>query len=124
MVKERNFLSVRATGLRTSGNIASMAGEIVEECRKQNIDRVLVDVRELEGHLSIFESFMIPAKLFPRLKDRYVINKAVIVDTEKNRERIQFFESVARARDFNLRSFLDFDKARAWISEDVHTAAL
>jgi hypothetical protein len=122
--KERNFLCVRATGRRTAENIASMAGEIVEECRKQNLDRVLVDVRELEGHLTIFESFMIPAKLFPRLKDRHVINKAVIVDSEKNKERLRFFESVARARDFDVRTFEDPDKAREWISEDVHVAAL
>ncbi len=101
-----------------------MAGEIVEECRKQHFDRVLVDVRELEGHLSIFESFMIPVKLFPRLKERHVINKAAIVDAESNRERIKFFESVARARDFNVCAFGDPDKAREWISEDVHAAAL
>ena len=110
-----DYLAVQATGIRSAENISAMAKEILEECNNAHVDMVLVDVRELQGKISIFDSLMIIVQQFQRLRRPRILRKAVLVDLEERRERSGFFERAARNRSFNLRVFSDMDEARSWL---------
>ncbi len=112
---ESDYVLATASGKRTRKNIAAIAQEIISACEQNHITRVLVDVRELDGHLNIFNSFMFIVTEFPKLRNRKVINKAVIVDLQKRGERLRFFERVARNRGYNIRLFTKFESAKSWI---------
>ncbi len=113
--KEEGFLYVSAKGVRTPDTISSMATEILEACIKHGIDKVLVDVRKLGGRLSIFDSFSIVVKEFPRITKSGAITKAALVEAEERRERYRFFETVARNRKYNIRAFEEIDAAAKWL---------
>lgn len=116
--KEEHYVSAFATGIRNRENISSMAQEILDACKQHQVDKVLIDVREMNGRLSIFDSLAIISKDFSKLKQFRILNKAVIVDAESRRERFSFFEQVARRRGYNIRVFDDVDEAIEWIGKD------
>jgi hypothetical protein len=119
MTKEDGHLLARARGQRSLETVVAVAKEVVGACAKHGYDKVLVDVQNLEGQMGVFDAYAIPAEHFPLLKQLGVLKKAVIVDSEKRRERYVFFESVARGRGFNFRAFSDTDAAVKWLlSED------
>ena len=113
--KEDGYLLARAVGQRTKDAIVTLAKEVVAAATKHDYDRVLVDVRELDGQMGVFDAYSIPVQHFPVLKQLRILTKAVIVDSPKRRERYLFFESVARARGFNFRAFEDVDVAVDWL---------
>jgi hypothetical protein len=114
---EEHYLYVCASGARTRSNVSSMAEAILDACSQNHVKRVLVDVRELTGRLSVFESYSIPVKVFPRLRKRGVLTKAVIVDSGERSDRSRFFESLARKLGFNIRIFEDVDRAIEWLCD-------
>jgi hypothetical protein len=114
-VKEGGHLCVRAKGVRTREAISYILAEILDGCIQHGAAKVLVDVRDLMGRLSIFDSFMIVANEFPNLQRRGVLEKAAIVDRKENGHRFRFFESLARKRGFNLRAFGDTEQATTWL---------
>ena len=118
ITKEDGYLHARASGQRSLDTIIAVAKEVVGASAKHGYDRVLVDVRELEGEMGVFDAYSIPAEQFPLLKKLGVLKKAVIVDSEERRERYLFFESVARSRGFNFRAFGDIDAAVKWLHSD------
>ncbi len=110
-----NHLYVSATGERTRENVAAIAHRIIDACEKNLVKGVLVDVRQLTGRLRVFDSFMIVAIEFPRLKRLGVLSKAAIVDREENRARFAFFERISRNRGFNVRAFSQVSEATEWL---------
>jgi hypothetical protein len=109
------YLHVCATGRRTRQTVAAVAKEILIACVDHGADKVLVDVRGLEGQLSIFDTRSIPIDDFPEIRRAGVLTKAVIVDAEERKWRHRFFESVARRRGYNVRIFTDCDSAVMWL---------
>ncbi len=121
--KEKHFVHARASGKRTRANVSSIAKEIFEACISNQVEEVLVDVRELDGRLSIFDSMMLISIDLLKLKQRGVLKRAAIVDADKRRERFQFFERIAHQRGYNIRLFGDINKALKWICEsERHTS--
>lgn len=120
--KEKDVVYVRASGIRSRETVSSIAHEILDACDKHQVDRVLVNVQELTGRLSIFDSFMLVAEEFPKLKRRQILKKAALVDNRERRERFRFFELLAHNRGYNLRIFDDADEALEWIRGDESTA--
>jgi len=108
-------LLVKATGARTYENVLNMTLEIMEACIQHGTPKVLVDVRDLEGRLNVLDSFTIPDEVFPRIRDRRVIQKSAIVDVEEFQGAYRFFENVAVNRGFNLRIFSDQEEAMLWL---------
>jgi hypothetical protein len=111
ILKEESYLHVRVSGARTRKTIASIATEILDACRRNQVDQVLVDASELSGRLSIFDSFQLVAVQFPKLRRRHVISRAVIVDAEERSERLRFFERIARKRGYDISVFFNVDVA-------------
>lgn len=48
--------------------VRSVSKEIIETCVKAGISKVLVDVREMTGHLSLPEDYQVPARDFHALE--------------------------------------------------------
>jgi hypothetical protein len=115
---EQGYLHACASGTRTLKNVSSIAREILDASIINETDKALIDIRQLEGRLSIFDSLLIITKEFPAIQQLRVLNKAAIVDAEDRRERSEFFERIARSRDYNIRIFEDVQTAIEWISED------
>lgn len=113
--KESNFLSVKISGIRNSKTVSKAAKEIIETCKINKCLKVIIDVRELEGRMSVFESYMLVSREFTRLKQFSSLEKAAIVDNKENKERLKFFERTAKTFGFNIRTFSEPDEAREWI---------
>ena len=73
----------------------ALTSDLLEACREHNVNKALIDVRQLKGRLSVIDSFFIAAKEFANIRKYNVLNKAVIVDAKENEERYRFFENVA-----------------------------
>ena len=117
--KNGHYLLVSASGIRTRETLASIAREVVDACAKHNVDAALVDISNLEGRISISDSYSIATKELPKLNQLGVLKRVLMVDTGKNSERIQFFGRIARSLGINIQVFTDIEKARMSIlSED------
>jgi len=115
-VNEDGFLSVHATGVRTRDAVLAMANEILNTCDKRQYNRVMVDVRKMTGQLNTFETYDMTTVDLTRLR-RFRNIKIALLDLEKNRERVVFFETVSRNMGFNLMAFLDMNDATKWLLE-------
>lgn len=118
ITKENGHIFARLTGLRTLNAVSSAAESILDSCRQLQIEKVLIDIRTLEGRLSVFDSLMLIVEKFPQLQKVHAIKKAAIVDAMTGWERLNFFEGIARQRGYNIRAFTSIDNARKWLSRD------
>ena len=117
---EDRHLRISARGERTRDAVTSIAKEIVEICKQHSADHVLVDVRALQGHLSIFESLTVVATEFQALRRLDVVKKAAIIDRPENASRFRFFEMAARKRHMRFRAFGDGGEAYRWLTSTEH----
>ena len=116
IVNKGQYLHVTASGLRSRKTLVSIAEQVLEECIRDSVDDVLFDSRNIEGRISVFDSYQIVTKDFPRLIKIKKINRMAILDAEDNGYRMHFFESVCQKFGFNFRTFTNYEKAEKWIS--------
>jgi hypothetical protein len=64
IVKEKNYLHICATGVRSLENVVAIAKEVLEACAEKNIGRILVDVTSLVGQLRTIDDYNIAAQEF------------------------------------------------------------
>jgi hypothetical protein len=115
MTKEGELLHVSAVGTRTFKTVISIIKDILQASAQHGTPKVLVDVRALEGRLSIADAFNIPSSEFPKIRDQSILRKGAIVDLKEFEQGYKFFENVAVNRGFNIRIFSDIDEAIAWL---------
>lgn len=115
--RKEGYLQISIVGERSIKNIIDATIAILDECGKQEVMKVVVDITEMTGQLNIPETFELPTKVFPKLRDREVINRAAILDLPTNLKRTRFFETVAQNRGFNLRMFSAEAEAVTWLIE-------
>ena len=115
--KEKGILKVKVSGMRSFKTVLSVITDIQQICLKQNTPRVLIDVRELKGHLKTMEAYELPAFVFPKIRENSIIEKSAIVDLEESRDFFSFFENVSVNRGFNLRVFTDMEDATEWLAD-------
>jgi hypothetical protein len=113
--KEKNILHVKVSGVRNFQNVISIIKDIQQICVKKGTQRILVNVKDLEGHLNTIEAYEIPASVFPKLRKNNIIEKGAIVDREESRKYFSFLENVAVNRSFNLRFFTNIKDAAEWL---------
>jgi hypothetical protein len=113
--KEKGIIYAKVSGIRNFETVSSIIKDIQQICNKERTSRVLVDVRGLEGHLKTIEAYEIPSSVFPRLREKHVIEKSAIVDLEESRKYFSFLENVAVNRSFNLRFFINTEEAIEWL---------
>ncbi len=112
---QNDVLIARVTGSRSSKTVIATAEALISLCNKHQVNKVLVDVRGLEGRLSTADIFFLVTKHFKTLKDLHLRRQAAIVDRNLSEDRHRFLENVALNRDFNFRIFGDFDEAMEWL---------
>ncbi len=115
IVKEKSYLHLCVTGVRSPENVVEIAKEIRETCVEKNIDRVIVDVTSLVGKLRTIDNYKVAAQEFPRFRRLGVLKKAAIVDSSANKDRLSFLETVAINRGYTFRGFLDIEEALEWL---------
>lgn len=111
---ERGVLLVRVTGTRTREAVSAMAPEILEACIEHECNKVLIDVRDLKGRLSTFDSYSVVVHDFPKLRGKG-LGKAAIVDRKRAVVTHWFFETVAKNRGYNVGLFEDPEEAMDWL---------
>ena len=112
---EGSYLFVIASGKRTLESVQSISSTIKEECNAKNVNRVLVDVRKLEGRLGVLDAISLVVGHFTNIRDLRIISKAAILDSELSVERHHFLENLAVNRGFLIRMFDDEGKAKEWL---------
>lgn len=112
--KNEGYLEARVSGKRTRDTVSILTDEIARTCIEAHCSRILVDVRELEGFLKVYDSHYIVTQDFPKLRNKG-IKKVVIVDRAVPGIREWFMETVAVNRGFNLRVFADRKAALEWL---------
>jgi hypothetical protein len=115
---EDGHLSVKAIGARTRENVIGMAQKMVETCHQNRVDIVLVDIREVPGRLSVFDSFALASKEFMELKKKGAVAKAALVDVPERRERSNFFNRATKNLGLNSRIFEREEDALKWLQAD------
>lgn len=108
---EGDVLWVTAAGMRSLQTILAMSKDVFVACLEKGLKKVLIDVVALEGRLDASDAYEIPAKHFPKMRDRGVITHCAIVDLKEYEDSYKFFENVAVNRGFVLRIFSETDEA-------------
>jgi hypothetical protein len=111
---EGDRLSARARGERTRATVTAITMAVYEAALARETPKVLIDVREMQGQLSILDSYLVVTQVFEKLR-RGPLHKAAIVDVQISSRRGWFIETVARNRGFNIRVFADPEQALAWL---------
>ena len=111
---EEEYMMACASGSRTRGVVASLVTEIAQATIEHQKGKVLVDVRELEGRLGVFDSYYLVTKDFQRLRGKGIL-KAAIVDRPLPKMRDWFLETVSQNRGFNLKIFENQETALVWL---------
>lgn len=76
------------------------------------LDRVLVDLRSLEGRLSYPETYF----FMRSIHDGPMPGRTAIVEREEHREWARFHEATSANAGFRVRYFFDLDEALAWLN--------
>jgi len=116
--REDSYLSVIASGDRTRANLKAIAEEIIEVCLNHKVYKIMSDIRNLEGRLTIFDSYTLLSTDLPNLKNKDLIQEAVLIDAENRKERSHFFNKVAKGMNLNIRIFENYEKASDWLHDD------
>ncbi|HEX2697253.1 MAG TPA: hypothetical protein VHM28_06050 [Anaerolineales bacterium] len=107
-----NYLFVEIAGLYSLKLILSTIQKISDNCQHDNLGKVLVDLRELEGDLSIIDRFEIGVEV------ARVIGPKIKVAAVARRSIINYMaETVAVNRGANLKVFSEMGKALNWLEE-------
>ncbi len=117
MQKKEGFLHFTVTGKRNLDSIKEAATRIIQSASQQQIERVLVDIREFlrESAPSALDTYELGSDLLPSLNKR-LLRAAAIVDIEENMESLRFFENVAVNRGYNVKVCTDMDEATKWLT--------
>lgn len=117
---EEGYMMARATGLRTRDVVSSLVAEIAKAAIENQCGKVLIDVRELEGWLGVFDNYNLVTKDFQQLRGKGIV-KAAIVDRPLPKSREWFLEIVSHNRGYNLRIFENPEAALEWLLDQAGT---
>ncbi len=115
--KKDDVLWGTVTGTRSIETVLAVTMDIFAVCAEKKVNKVLIDVRGLEGRLRTMEAHAIPDQHFPKMQNRHVITHAALIDLREFEHSYRFFETVAVNRGFMLRIFSDPDEAVAWLKK-------
>ena len=113
--KDGDVLRVHVTGERTRQALEAVSKDIMEACAQAGTHKLLIDVREFRGRLSLSDNFEVPSKEFRKLPHLNLLAASAVVDDPVNEQRFAFFEDVARAQGYNFRIFGNLTSAIQWL---------
>lgn len=106
-------LEIRISGQAMPHDADVIAREVFEIAEVRRPSRVLIDVTNLQGRLSIVDYYH-ELKNFPLV---HIIIKTAVVDLPENESNYTFQETAMVNVGYQIRFFSDIRKARAWLEE-------
>ena len=114
-----DYLFVKVSGPRTFDNVIAISKEIIKLSIKYDASAVLLEISELEGRLSLLNSWSLVTEDLEYIRKLNIpIKKLALVDTNKYQEGYDFFETIAYNRGYLLKVFENINLAIDWICQD------
>ena len=110
-VFNEGLLEITIKGQGSKDEVKELVLEVIDLAQRSNPENLLIDLRLAQGRLSILETFNIVYN-YPRDTPQI---RTVVVDSEENKSRLKFYETVSVNMGHPFRYFADIDKARAWL---------
>ena len=112
----KEFLRTDVSGNLDLEKSLIILGDLVEECKKNNVDRILIDTREATSNASMLDVWTLAKKLTHSGLKAQV---AVVNRPKDDFDRGAFLELCAMNRGYQLKAFRDFEAAFTWLNEDA-----
>jgi hypothetical protein len=114
-MKDGDILRIRAWGRDESlKDVIIYGSNVLSECLKHDVSRVISDERELEYRIDTVEIYEL-AKIYAELDG--IIEKVAFVCSPDFLADARFMENAAKNRGLIYRAFDDYDLADKWIKE-------
>ena len=114
MDPKANYLHVNASGLRSQDTVKAITMDVFNTALANHLEKVLIDIRELNGIYGIMEIYHLVTEVFKDLRDKGV-KQVAIIDIRRSVTPGWFLETVAQNRGFNFRVFADDAVALKWL---------
>ncbi|MFO1318090.1 MAG: hypothetical protein U1F52_00545 [Burkholderiales bacterium] len=105
------ILVLTVSGVGVGPNADVIADACFQARRASTLDRMLVDIRALEGRLSYPETYF----FMRRLQAEPQPGRTAILEREDYRDWASFHEATSANAGYRLRYFFDLDEATAWL---------
>jgi hypothetical protein len=109
-----NHLYVRASGTRSKESVKALTIEVFNTALAKNLQKVLIDVRELNGMFGFLDIYYLVTEVLKDLRDKGV-NQVAVIDIRRSATPGWFLETVAQNRGFNFRVFAEDEAALKWL---------
>jgi hypothetical protein len=114
-IKDGDILRIRAWGRDESlKDVIIYGSNVLGECLKNDVTRVISDERELEYRIDTVEIYEL-AKIYAELDG--VIEKVAFVCSTDFLEDARFMENAAKNRGLVYKAFDNYEAADKWIKE-------
>ena len=110
----KEFLRTDVSGNLDLERSLILLSNLVEECTKHNVDRILIDTREATSNASMLDVWTLARKLTHSGLRAQV---AVVNRPKDDFDRGAFLELCAMNRGYQLKAFRDFEAAFTWLNE-------
>lgn len=112
-----DYLYAEASGIRSAENLICMVRDYIKANEEYDYQKLLLDIRSMNGQLSTFESYDLCKQLPKKVEGFRPNRKTSVVDSEENRDMSRFIETVLVNMGFNLRFFTNIVDAERWLHE-------
>ena len=106
------YLAARFIGVGVAEEVWRQFELIAEHCKRAKGDKLLIDITEAEGSVSVIDKYLAAEK--SRIFVRYGI-KVVFIETPERMDPRKFFLLAARNRGVNVEAFTDLQAAEEWL---------
>ena len=117
----REFMKTDITGEVDVNATRDMLSQLMAACKRENMTRILIDVREASSHSSVLEVWTL-AKDLGSLGVTHENRVAVLNRPKDHFDRGAFLELCATNRGYQLRAFREFEAAFAWLTSEQEEA--
>ena len=111
---EKDYLIAEVTGIYNFNEAKKIFKEVMERCNKFDKNKLLIDIRQLQGTISFFDRFNL-ANMFQDYIDRYV--KMVIVIDKNPSYKQKIFETVAINRGIFIKIVNEIEDAYHFLAD-------
>ena len=117
---EPDYVHVQTTGIRSMEWVMAIAQDSIKVIDEHGYNKILIDLQGMTGKLSDFNIYGLGREDFKKIRGDTRF-KAAVVDSEENRDRFRFFETVLVNSGYNVRFFSEVADAQRWlgVSEDI-----
>jgi len=114
MEAKTNHLYVRASGTRSKESVSALTIKVFNTALEKNLQKVLIDVRELNGMFGFLDIYYLVTEVLKDLRDKGV-NQVAVIDIRRSATPGWFLETVAQNRGYNFRVFAEDEAALKWL---------